>query len=176
MRVLLFSPVDITPEGFASMSPALQTEAIRLMAEAGHGLSDMEAATGLDRKAMLTIGSRRHQVRAFEFERVDGDAAKAARADGIVRGPKLSPAAKLLIGHMHNQCCVLAESLVTVAYDLGVSEKSLHNALRQLMTWGFIEKTRDGTGRVAAQYRLTKTGEALAPAADPAESGEACHD
>lgn len=155
MMMNLFSPVDIEPAQFAALSPALKTEALRLMAEAGLTVPRMRDATGLDCADMLAIGRRRHQVRAFDFER------SAENTPNLKRGPKLSSASRLLLGFMSHNAGVLAESLTTVAYDLGISEKSAKAALQQLTTWAFVQKTRDGTGRVAAHYRLTSSGETL---------------
>lgn len=161
MMMLLFSPVDISPAIFNAMTPALKTEAILLMAERGMVAADISAATGMDRESTLSIGGQRHHVRAFEFER------SAETMPRLKQGPKLSPAARMLLGHMHHNAGVLVDSLTTVSYDVGISEKSARAALQQLTTWGFIEKTRDGSGRVAAHYRLTVAGEALVPAAAP---------
>jgi DNA-binding MarR family transcriptional regulator len=161
MNMSLFSPVDITPAIFTAMAPALKTEAVLLMAERGIVAADIAAATGMTRESLLSIGSQRHHVRAFEFER------SAETMPRLKQGPKLSPAARMLLGHMHHNAGVLVDSLTTVSYDVGISEKSARAALQQLTTWGFIEKTRDGSGRVAAHYRLTAAGEALVPAAAP---------
>lgn len=155
MMMNLFSSVEIEPQQFAGFSPALQTEALRLMAEAGLTVPRMRDATGLDCAEILTIGRRRHQVRAFDFER------SAENTPNLKRGPKLSAASRLLLGLMSHNAGVLAESLTTVAYDLGISEKSAKAALQQLTAWAFVQKTRDGTGRVAAHYRLTSSGETL---------------
>lgn len=161
MMMFLFSPVDITPATFNVMAPALKTEAVLLMAERGMLEEDIAEATGIDQQSRLSIGGQRHQVRAFEFER------SAETMPRLKQGPKLSPAARMLLGHMHHNAGVLVDSLTTVSYDVGISEKSARAALQQLTTWGFIEKTRDGSGRVAAHYRLTAAGEALVPAAAP---------
>jgi hypothetical protein len=156
MMMNLFSPVDIEPVQFAALTPALQTEALRLMAEAGLTVPRMREATGLDCADILAIGRRRHHVRAFDFER------SVETNPAIRKGPRLSPAAKMMLGHMHHHCGVLAGSLNTLSYDIGISEKSAKAALIQLTNWGFIEKTREGLGGTAAHYRLTATGEALA--------------
>lgn len=168
MMMLLFSPVDISPASFNAMAPALKTEAVLLMMEHGMLAKDIAEATGLDRPSFLSTGAQHHQVRAFEFER------SAEIMPRLKQGPKLSAAARMMLGHMHHNTGVLAESLTTVSYDVGISEKSARTALQQLKNWGFIEKTRDGTGRVAAHYRLTKAGEALmAGAPDVSAEGEA---
>lgn len=161
MKMSLFSSVDISPAIFNAMAPALKTEAVLLMAERGMPAADIAAATGVDREGLLSIGSQRHHVRAFEFER------SAEIMPRLKQGPKLSPAARMLLGHMHHNTGVLVDSLTTVSYDVGISEKSARAALQQLTTWGFIEKTRGGSGRVAAHYRLTSAGEALVPAVEP---------
>ena len=169
MMMNLFSPVDIGPAKFGAFSPALQTEALRLMAEAGLTVPRMRDATGLDCADILSIGRRRHRV-----------ALDAREHQGSPRGKQplgLSDSARLILLMMLNQAGGLAASVYSIGYDIGKSTSSVRDALKVLQGRALIELTAPSRGKnFPAEYRMTKAGEALAaeigslPAKDDADA------
>ena len=141
------------PAVFAALPAQLQTEAVLLMADAGYGVGAIERLTGEGREALIAIGGQRHQVKAFQGDRL-GSEAVGKREKGQV----VSASGRLVLGHMVSQAGMLASSVRSLAYDLGISESSVTQASRRLMKLGFIERVDGETGRVCV-YRLTRAGE-----------------
>jgi hypothetical protein len=155
-----FGAVTIEPKGFAAMTPALQTEAVLLMAERREPVRLMRDATGLAVAQLIRIGSVKPTMRLKEFDRTDPSAGQALTPEECAARKKAfsgSNPAKVL-AFVRSCGGTIRMPLVRVDEGAGIGAGSSTHALRALAARGLIIQTEAACGSTSSRWDLTPDG------------------
>jgi DNA-binding MarR family transcriptional regulator len=169
----LHGQVLMDPERFAGLSPALQTEAVLLMAECGARGGAIRAATGLSLAQLQAIGRARPRVAIAAPDRTEreSEAWRGAPAKTGLRG--LSENGRKILALLVESGGTLRAGIRTIEDRTGIAPYGGSCQTKRLLDAGLIEKLEAPHSTRATLWAITPEGRRVHAASEMGEAADA---